>query len=358
MDVLHFYLEKDTILSMKSHSSRRPAFTLVELLVVIAIVALLIALLLPAIQSARTAARRMQCQNNMKQLGVAIHNFVDIHDVFPPSKVKYRWCTQASAGNNSSASVGHSLITFLLPFIEQQAAYSAYHFDRNWQNPVNRTATQIHITSLLCPESDPVRFCRAGVTRGNASHDRIIEFFCSDYTSCDQSARPLQTTLRSMGIDRSDWRSILRAANTDNATITRRIPFEPHRVSMRGMLSVDPVSFAMVTDGLSNSMMLFECAGRPFKFELGRRAGDSEVTPRTPLGGARWADDDQQIYQDYICNGTQMFNCSNHQEIYSLHPGGCNFLYGDGSVWFHSEAMSPEAFVSRFTSAAGDVVMP
>jgi len=343
---------------MKDCQSTRQAFTLIELLVVMVIVALLIALLLPAIQAARSTARRMQCQNNMRQLGVAIHHFADIHDTFPPSKVKYRWCTRASAGNDS-ASVGHSLITFLLPFIEQQAAYSAYHFDRNWQNPVNRTATQIHITSLLCPESDPVRFCRAGLTRGNASHDRIIEYFCSDYTSCDRIAGPLRAALSGMGINRSDWRSILRAANTDNATLTRRIPFEPHRVSMSGMLSVDPASFTTVTDGLSNSMMLFECAGRPFKFELGRRAGDPEISPLTPLSGARWADDDLQIYQDHIfCNGTQMFNCSNHQEIYSLHQGGANFLYGDGSVLFHSETMSPEAFVSRFTSAAGDVVMP
>ena len=343
---------------MKSHPSPRQAFTLIELLVIIAIIAMLIALLLPAIQSARTAARRMQCQNNMKQLGLAIHNFANIHDAFPPSKVSYRWYTQTSTGNDSSASVGHSLITFLLPFIEQQAAYSAYNFDRNWQNAANQSATQNRIVSLLCPESEPVRFCRYGVTRGNTAHDRIVEYHCSDYTSCDQISGSARTTLRrELGITRnvdSDWSSILRAANTNTAT--QGIPFNPHLVSMNGMLSVNPANFSTVTDGLSNSMMLFECTGRPFKFELGRRVGDSEISPRTPIGGARWADDALQIHQDYVCNGTQMFNCSNHQEIYSLHIGGCNFLYGDGSVTFHSETMAPEAFVPRFTSAAGDVV--
>ena len=344
---------------MKDRQPSRRAFTLIELLVVITMIALLIALLLPAVQAAREAARRRICQNNMKQLGLAIHHFANIHDVFPPSKVYYRYYTQTSTGNDSSASVGHSLITFLLPFIEQQAAYSIYRFDRNWQNTANQAATQNRIASLLCPESAPVRYCRYGPTRGNATHDKIVEYFCSDYTSCDQIAGTARTTLaRLLDIDRnndSHWSSILRAANTD--TVAQRIPFEDYRVSMSGMLSVDPASFTTATDGLSNTMMLFECTGRPFKFELGRVAGDSEINPRTPLNGARWADDELQIYQDYLCNETQMFNCSNHQEIYSLHNGGCYFLYGDGSVFFHSETMSPAAFVPRFTSCAGDVVL-
>jgi len=343
---------------MKNCLSPRQAFTLVELLVVIAIVAILVAILLPAVQAARAAARRLTCQNNMKQTGLAIHNFANIHNAFPPSKVKYRWYTQTSTGNDSSASVGHSLITFLLPFLEQQTAYSEYHFDKNWQNANNQTATQNRIPNLLCPEHEPMRFCRYGITRGNAAHDKIVEYFCSDYTSCDQIDGTARTTLaRLLGIDRnnnSNWSSILRAANTD--TVAEKMPFDSYRVSMSGMLSVAPVNFMTVTDGLSNTMMLFECTGRPFKFELGGRAGDSEASPRTPLGGARWADDALQIHQDYLCNGTQIFNCSNRQEIYSLHQGGSNFLYGDGSVLFHSERMSPAAFVSRFTSHAGDVV--
>ena len=343
---------------MKHRHSQRRAFTLIELLVVIVIVGLLLALLLPALQAARTAARRVSCQNNMKQLGLAIHNFADIHHTLPPSKVDYRWYTQTSTGNDSSASAGHSLITLLLPFIEQQAAYSNYRFDRNWQNAANQAATQTRIASILCPESETTRHCRFGPTRGNTAHDRVVEFFCSDYTSCDQIAGTARTTLaRLLNIDRNNdrhWSSILRAANTN--TVAQRIPFEEHRVSMQGMLSVNPVTLTSVTDGLSNSMMLFECVGRPFKFELGRVSGDPEVSPVTPLGGARWADSALQIHQDYLCRGTQMFNCSNHQEIYSLHIGGSNFLYGDGSVSFHSETMSPAAFVPRFTSRAGDIV--
>jgi prepilin-type processing-associated H-X9-DG protein len=290
----------------------------------------------------------------MKQLGLAVHNFANIHNAFPPSKVYYRYYTQTGTGNDSSASVKHNLITFLLPYLEQQSAYSAYHFDKNWQNAANQTARRNRIATILCPESDTVRFCRYGVTRGNASHDKIVEYFCSDYTSCDQISGTARTAVKKIGVDRSDWSCILRAANTD--TVAQKIPFDAYHVSMSGMLSVNPASFTTVTDGLSNTMMLFECVGRPFKFELGRIAGDSEITPKTPIGGAEWADGDSQIWLHDMCNGTQLFNCSNHQEIYSLHNGGCNFLYGDGSVLFHSETMTPEAFVSRFTSCAGDVV--
>jgi prepilin-type processing-associated H-X9-DG protein len=290
----------------------------------------------------------------MKQLGLAIHSFADVHTVFPPSKFYYKYYNQKSSGNDSSASVKHNLITFLLPFIEQQAAYSAYHFDKNWKNDDNRAARWNRIGTLLCPESDPVRFCRYGVTRGNASHDKIVEYFCSDYTSCDLLAGTARTAVKRLGVDRSDWSCILNAANLD--TVAQKIPFNGYYVSMSGILSINPSSFATVTDGLSNTMMLFECTGRPFKFAFGRIAEDTEITPKTPLGGAEWADGDSQIWLHDICNGNQLFNCTNHQEIYSLHSGGCNFLYGDGSVLFHSDTMSPAAFVSRFTSCAGDVV--
>jgi prepilin-type processing-associated H-X9-DG protein len=284
-----------------------------------------------------------------------VHHFANVHDAFPPSKVYYKYYAQTSTGNDSSASVKHNLITFLLPFLEQQSAYSAYHFDKNWMNAANQTARWNRIATILCPESEPVRFCRYGVTRGLTAHDKIVEYFCSDYTSCDQIGGTLRkTTLPYFGINRSDWSCILRAVNID--TVKAEIPFNAHYVSMSGMLSVNPASFTTVTDGLSNTMMLFECTGRPFKFAFGRVAEDTEITPKTPLGGAEWADGDSQIWLHDICNGTQLFNCSNHQEIYSLHNGGCNFLYGDGSVLFHSEKMAPGAFVSRFTSCAGDVV--
>src|SRR5687768_14240334 len=104
--------------------SPRKGFTLVELLVVIAIIGVLVALLLPAVQSAREAARRTQCTNQIKQLGLAVHNFHDVYQIFPASQDQRR--------NPAGATVGSSWVTRVLPFIEQQALHEKYNYDQPW----------------------------------------------------------------------------------------------------------------------------------------------------------------------------------------------------------------------------------
>ena len=331
---------------MLGNTDFRQAFTLVELLVIIAIIAILIALLLPAVQAARSAARRLSCQNNMRQTGLAVHIYTDVHGMFPPSK-----CTYSYTKNGTTIStIGHGLVPFLTPFMEQTASYLRYNFDRNWQNAANREAREVKIAAILCPDVEPVRFCRS-----TTSSNSIVEFFCSDYTGCDQ-IWGVRTQLRNLGIDRSDWRSILAPAVLGNRSLPVLRSNDPTSADVLSALHVDPVLPQAITDGLSNSMMLFECVGRPYKYDFGGVRGNPETTPKEPIGGARWADDETQIWIDTMCNGTQMFNCSNHQEMFSLHSGGSNFLYGDGAVRFHSETTSPDAFVSRFTAYAGDSV--
>ena len=330
----------------------RQGFTLIELLIVIAIIGILISLLLPAINSARSAARRIACQGNMRQVGIAIHLYVDAHGRFPPSKCTY---TYQRVGNTTISTIGHGLIPFLLPFIEQTTAASKYRFDRNWQNAANREARNIRISMLLCPEAEPVRFYRSTTALDSA----IVEFFCSDYASCDM-IWGVRTQLRRLGVDRGtdnrNWRSILASADlgTRAAPVIRRD--YPTVSDVLSALHIHAIVPQAITDGLSNSMMLFECTSRPAKYILGRVRGDPDETPRVPISGARWADSDSQFWLNTMCRGTQMFNCANNQEIFSLHPGGSNFLYGDGSVLFHTETMSPSAFVSRFTAYAGDFI--
>jgi prepilin-type processing-associated H-X9-DG protein len=267
--------------------------------------------------------------------------------MFPPSK-----CTYTYTKNGTSASTtGHGLVPFLLPFLEQTTSFSQYHFEKNWQNPANQKAREVRINSVLCPNSNSVRLCRYGPS-DNASHRKIVEYFCSDYTSCDVAK--VQTPLRKLGIDRTDWRSILAPAvwGTNKEPIVRSS--DPTDADVLSALYIKPVVPRAITDGLSNTMMLFECTDRPKKYDFGKIPGEPESSPKEPIGGARWADDDSQIWLNTICNGTQMFNCSNHQEIFSLHPGGCNFVYGDGAVRFHVETMSPNVFVSCFTAYAKD----
>ena len=329
---------------MSGKTPPRKAFTLVELLVVIAVVSMLTALLFPAVQAARSAARRVSCQNNMRQTGLAIHHYTEIHGMFPPAKCLYSYTQNGS----SVSTIGHGLVPFLLPFMEQTTAAALYRFDRNWQNAANREARDVRISMLLCSEAEPVRFCRS-----TASSNTIVEFFSSDYAACDQ-IWGIRTQLRSLGIDRSDWRSILAPAVLGSRTHPVIRTAEPTHSEVLSALSVNPVVPQAIKDGLSHSMMLFECTSRPHKYILGRIRGDPDISPREPIGGARWADDESQFWMNTMCNGTQMFNCANNQEIFSLHPGGSNFLYGDGSLQFHTETMSPEAFVSRFTAYAGD----
>ena len=324
---------------------------MLELLIVIAILGILLALLLPAVQAARSAVRRISCQNTMRQTGLAIHCYVNVYDKFPPSKCTYTY----TKNGTSNATIGHGLVPFLLPFIEQTASFSQYHFEKNWQNAVNKNSREVRISTLLCSESDSVRLCRYGPSN-NDTHRKIVEYFCSDYTSCDAIAGKAQTQLKNLGINPQDWRSILVPAVLGKTSVPIARSTDPTDIDVLSALDVNPVVPNAITDGLSYSMLLFECTCRPKKYDFGKVPGDPDGSPKEPILGARWADDETQIWLHEFCNGTQMFNCSNHQEIFSLHFGGCNFLYGDGAVRFHGESMNPDAFVSYFTAYAEDFV--
>ncbi len=271
-------------------------FTLVELLVVIAIIGILIAIFLPAVQAARESARRLRCSNHLRQVGLAILAYENTHQVFPPTFTR---------------NPGHNLLTFILPYVEQQAVYRGYRFDRDWQSAENKPAREVGISVFVCPSAPSGRK------------------YVSDYAACTLIATEVWRPLVAGGVlaRRSDWRNL----------------FGPEAGRC--------TPAAEVRDGLSNTFMLFEDAGRPESYRLG------VFEPGRTISGARWADDEAPFWVHQVCGGAQMINCSNNNEIYSFHPGGANFLCGDGSVHFHTESMDPEAFVSLFTRAAGDVVM-
>ncbi|WP_435006874.1 DUF1559 domain-containing protein [Tundrisphaera lichenicola] len=152
---------------------KRAAFTLIELLVVIAIIAVLIALLLPAVQAAREAARRTSCINNLKQLGLALQNYHDATNVFPPA-------SQGGLGNVYMNFTGYS---FILPYIEQSAAFNAFNFDLNlhsgpnayfgWSLPGNSTAFSTQLSVFLCPSNRAKG--EIGATVGSGSSAYTVE---------------------------------------------------------------------------------------------------------------------------------------------------------------------------------------
>jgi prepilin-type N-terminal cleavage/methylation domain-containing protein/prepilin-type processing-associated H-X9-DG protein len=129
---------------------RSEGFTLIELLVVIAIIGVLVSLLLPAVQSAREAARRSQCMNNLKQLALATHNYESVHVVFPPGQIKMSFSVAPRFR-------GFSLFVNLLPYIEQQPLYNRWNFADPLENTIDTTAnTSFVLSSLMCP-SDEIR---------------------------------------------------------------------------------------------------------------------------------------------------------------------------------------------------------
>lgn len=121
---------------------KKRGFTLIELLVVIGIIAVLIALLLPAVQQAREAARRMGCRNNLKQLGLALHNYESTYQVFPPSRI-----------NLSSPTYQITWQVMVLPYFDQVTLYNQYNCDLNWYHVDNDKTTTAKLPIFICPST-------------------------------------------------------------------------------------------------------------------------------------------------------------------------------------------------------------
>ena len=158
LSFLVFSLEAESMRSLLSRSpeSRTRGFTLIELLVVIAIIAILIALLLPAVQQAREAARRTQCKNNFKQLGLALHNYHSTYGMFTANGVA--GTSENTSGRYNQAWLSWSGLAMLLPYIEQNNVYQNINFSYRWDNnnggTQNNTMARTRIAAFVCP-SDP-----------------------------------------------------------------------------------------------------------------------------------------------------------------------------------------------------------
>jgi prepilin-type N-terminal cleavage/methylation domain-containing protein/prepilin-type processing-associated H-X9-DG protein len=325
---------------MQYRSKRRPVsrathvrrgFTLVELLVVIAIVGVLVALLLPAIQAARTAARRMSCANNMKQIGLAILNYESAHKQLPTA---YSERTTWDGSEYQNFALGytepeilefpppkpikkHNFLAFVLPFIEQQNVANIYHLEYDWSDLRNKDARSTPLAPAMCPETPTP----SKLPEKDANNNPVPGQQVHDYTTCTYIHGDAQNILKSRISHRTRWLSILQPV---------------------------PTRIEHITDGMSNSWMIVECGGRPDSWK-GRSQSSGEVT------GGGWADLDSYFYVHNVCGAEQMMNCNNNNEIYSFHIGGCNFLYGDGAVRFVGEDVSAETFVALFTRDDGDI---
>jgi prepilin-type N-terminal cleavage/methylation domain-containing protein/prepilin-type processing-associated H-X9-DG protein len=303
----------------------RHGFTLIELLVVIAIIAVLIGLLLPAVQKVREAAARIQCANNLKQLGLAYHNYAGVYkNSFPPAML-----------TDPTKTVGWGI--FLLPFIEQDNLYNKYNFGAPFffSNPAfgidNQSVANTQLKLYICP-SVPTR-------TGPYSYT----FNFPGFPSFSWQAYPADYTPVA-GVSQS-------LAQYLTLTTTK----------LDGALQRDKgTPIASLTDGTSNTILLAEIAG---KNELYRAGTDTGTTLSGFFGGeGGWADATSSgsslwgsTGDGTVTPGTCGINCSNDYGFYAFHSGGANVLLADGSVRFLAANTDIRTLCALVTRAGGEV---
>ncbi len=312
----------------------RPAFTLIELLVVIAIIGILVAMLLPAVQAAREAARRTQCNNNIRQVAIAAHNFADAKKHFPSSI--------RPAGLTTLPRIAG--ILQILPYLEEQGSYDKYDLSKNWSHADNRAIVSQQIATLLCPSSpSPERL--DGVPENSPWKPEVAA--PTDYSP----TVGVDKRLKDAGLVDQEGKGLL-AKNE-----------KPRHRDVR--------------DGFSHTIMYAESGGRPYLYRNGQQVGDLDTYRVNAGGWARPASDfsvDGSSYDGASFPGPCAINCTNGEdfangsfphpyygtegtaEAYSFHAGGAHFAFGDASVHFIGDDIDIREFAKLVTRAGSEQV--
>jgi prepilin-type N-terminal cleavage/methylation domain-containing protein/prepilin-type processing-associated H-X9-DG protein len=353
----------------RSSPSRR-AFTVIELLVVISVIGLLCALILPAVQSARESARRTQCSNNLKQIGLAMLNYEAGRRVFPPRTI---YVVGPNGGNYTGP------ISQLLPYLEQQKAANQWNYSFPWCTQtagatlnnltsgavVNGLVSQDPLPTLICPTApnprlpmpDPAAFINRGlnmapynVDTSGVSYPLPAYAFC-DYLGCEGLQIPFALNYCNYPAGlvapfNNAYGGVIPGIFWHNNTVTWSVPL------------------AMITDGTSQTIGWAEDAGRPALY-YGNRSPPKNLDPAASgldsavtVAGWGWADTEimGSIGGAALAGSPSCaINCTNDSEIYSFHPRGANVVYADGSVHFLNRELNNFVLGSLTTINAGEV---
>jgi prepilin-type N-terminal cleavage/methylation domain-containing protein/prepilin-type processing-associated H-X9-DG protein len=301
------------------------AFTLVELLVVITIIGILIALLLPAVQAAREAARRMQCAGNFKQVGIALHNYHSAIGCFPPGTMNWIDLCGAPANAKPGEYEGWGWGSFILPYVEQQTIYDQFDFNGDTNtystsgNPKNLILAANRLNVYLCP-SDP-------------QNGELIAYTEDTNNPPGHSPNPDEDVGLSNLAGVSD--SISNYCDSNKSTIKRL------SVADGVMANAEGCDIARITDGTSNTLVFGEITGGP--------AGSHRARPW--LDFAVFSTESGINATNTMPGGATAFSWL-ESGFSSYHPGGCHFLFADGSVSFLSQNID-QKMLSSLTTRAG-----
>ena len=304
---------------------RSRGFTLIELLVVIAIIAILVSLLLPAVQSAREAARRTQCRNNLKQMGLALHNYESSFGLFPPSSTsgfgRGVWLYPATGMNDPNIHL-HSFASLILPWLDQANLYQKINYNVSSLAPENRIVAEQSVPIYLCPS----------------------------FSGRSVSSEPLYSSV--VGTSQLAIRNYAAMGARTVVGLSGLIPAEGT------MFPGSASKFRDITDGTSNTLIIAETREQGAAVwidgstaSLCARWADSTNFPT--FGGASCSIN----YTPYFAAGGPLMNPI--QQTYgpsSEHEGGANHLTGDGSVRFVSENINAALYESLITRNGGEVI--
>src|SRR5262245_27442101 len=329
----------------------RGGFTLIELLVVIAIIAILIGLLLPAVQKVREAANRMQCQNNLKQLGLAYHNYESTHKGFPPYAVQPDPANFAGTIQFAQQTRGWGVP--LLPYLEQDNLYNQYNllsfFYNSAGGSLNQHVSNTHLKVMQCPSAtNPRLYTAFSSFAGFVGLPSTWTASAADYCPASNVGAAFQST-----------------AGISPTNSTR----------YRGALLLNVINpITAITDGTSGTILLAEAAGRPQVWRNGQLATTNlpggkttndlgtTAAPWRDVWGGGWADASSGGYRlsgsdqtGMVAGGACAINCSNDLGFYSFHSGGANFLFCDGSVRYVRQSITPFQVVAAISRMGGEV---